>query len=115
MIKNKRDETQTFKSMGGMIPACAVRFVLDPKSSAVYEGLYIGKELIGKYITKNITSLRADKLKNSKVEDEEKKSDAAESGNAKKKKTGKMTAAEFKAMKRKKALQNKLRKLNASQ
>merc|ERR1712107_154601 len=33
VIKNKHDESQTFKSMGGMIPACTVRFVLDAKAN----------------------------------------------------------------------------------
>merc|ERR1739842_194093 len=100
-------------SMGGMIPACSVRFVLDPKSSksAMYKGQYIKQDLIAKYLTKNITSLRTNKLKNSVVEESGKK-DVVEEAKPKKK-AGKMTAAEFKAMKRKKALENKLRKLNA--
>merc|ERR1712228_280914 len=60
VIKNKHDESQTFKSMGGMIPACTVRFVLDSKSNknSNYKDKYIKHELIQKCFTKKITSLR---------------------------------------------------------
>eukprot|EP01083_Nonionella_stella_P021497 59590_1 len=110
VIKNKRDEKYTFKSMGGMIPACTVRFVLGANTKAKYDGNYIKNEVIQKYLTKDITSLRqVDAVK------EETKVDGDSNTNTKQnttKKSGKMTAAEFKAMKRKKALQAKLRKLN---
>jgi len=112
----KNEESQTFRSIGGMIPACTVRFALSSKANGggLSNGRFLREDLIAKHLTKNITSLRADKLRNSVAEEDEQKEEAPADGKQKKK-TAKMTAAEFKAMKRKKALENKLRKLNAAQ
>merc|ERR1712228_719295 len=115
VIKNKHDESQTFKSMGGMIPACTVRFVLDSKSNknSNYKGKYIKHELIQKCFTKKITSLRDANLGIGDDSNEEQKDNKGNgNNNVNNKKNGKMTAAQFKAMKRQKALQNKLAKLN---
>merc|ERR1712129_289882 len=110
------DENQTFKSMGGMIPACTVRFVLDTKGGnkyADYQGKYVKEEMVKQYFTQQITSLRDANLGIVSKGDEEQKDDDTK-GNDKenKKKNAKMTAAQFKAMKRQRALQNKLAKLN---
>ena len=114
IIKNKNDENQTFKKEGGMIPACTIRFILNPKANknTTYNGKYIRNEFLEKYLTKQITSLRSPKSNNDNNEnnnDEQKNDGNNNNGGGQKKK---MTTAEIKRLiKQKQALKRKQKQL----
>jgi len=119
VIKTKQ-ENLTFKGVGGMIPACTVRFRFGKKITPKLDvkESYIRSELIEKYITTDITSLRSDQLENvvssnddaQSSNDKQKEVQTNDSGNEAKDKQ--LLKAQIKARQKVEAAKRRLQKMN---